>query len=317
MEGRGGKRENAAGFRPHPRLERGVGRRAADQHNVIALRQLREVGLTAEAARKRVAIGRWRQVHAGVYAVSHAKLTREGHWMAAVLACGPGAVLSHRSAAALWGLRRDNRATSDVTSKRRRGRSRTGITAHQGHLLAREVETIDGIPCTSLARTLLDLAEVVDRRGLERAIDRAEQLRLLDMHAVNDVLERANGRRGAPLLRSVLAEHYAASTLTASELEERFLLICLTAAVSAPQVNAWIALEHNTGYRADFLWRTQRLIVEVDGHATHGTRQAFERDRHRDQRLTLAGYRVVRFTWRQITEEPERVAETLRALLLD
>ncbi|MGH2919594.1 MAG: DUF559 domain-containing protein [Solirubrobacteraceae bacterium] len=282
---------------------------------MIALRQLRELGLGADAARKRVASGRWRQVHAGVYALSPAKLSREGRFTAAVLACGPGAVLSHRSAAALWGLRPDNRAVIDVTSRRRRGRQRTGITAHQGRLLARDIDAIDGIRCTSLARTLLDLAEVLERRGLERAIDRAEQLRLLDMHAINDVLDRANGRRGAPLLRAVLARHYAASTLTQSELEERFLLICLTAAVRAPEVNAWIALPGNTGYRADFLWRSLRLIVEVDGHETHGTRLAFEEDRRRDQRLTLAGYRVVRFTWRQVTEEPERVAHTLRRLL--
>ncbi|MGH2841125.1 MAG: DUF559 domain-containing protein [Solirubrobacteraceae bacterium] len=203
-----------------------------------------------------------------------------------------------------------------MTSRSRSGRQRAGIVAHRGQgLLPRDSDTVDGIRCTSVARTLLDLAEVVDRRGLERAIDRAEQLRVLDMRAISDVLDRSNGRRGAAILRAVLAEHYAASTLTASELEERFLLICLTAAVPRPDVNAWIALPDNTGYRADFLWRTQRLIVEVDGHATHRTRQAFEQDRRRDQRLTLAGYRVVRFTWRQVTEEPERVAAILRELL--
>lgn len=173
---------------------------------------------------------------------------------------------------------------------------------------------IDGIRCTSVARTLLDLAEVIDRRGLERAIDRAEVLRLLDMRAIDDVLLSAGGRRGASLLRSALAEHCAGSTLTVSELEERFLAICLSAAVPAPEVNVWVPLP-GAELKVDFLWCHQRLIVETDGRDVHGTRQAFERDRERDQRLMLAGYRVVRFTWRQVTREPERVASTLRALL--
>jgi len=262
----------------------------------VALRQLRALGLTGSGVRKRVASGRLHRVHAGVYAVGHANLTGHGHWMGAVLACGQGAVLSYRSSAALHGVRPDHRSVIDVTSSRRSGRGRRGIVAHQGHaLLPRDSTTVDAIPCTSLPRTLLDLAEVIDRRGLERALDRAEQLRVLDMSAINDVLARAHGRPGAKLLREVLAEHYAGSSLTASELEERFLLICRGAGVPAPDVNAWVALPDEE-LKADFLWRHHRLIVEVDGHETHGTRQAFERDRRRDQCLTLAGYSVIRFT---------------------
>lgn len=236
--------------------------------------------------------------------------------MAAVLACNDGAALSHRSAAALRGLRPDSRATIDVTTfKSRSGRRHAAITAHLTRmLLPRDLRIVDGIPCTSVARTLLDLAEVVDRRGLERAIDRAEVLRVLDVNAVIDALDRANGRRGAKPLRAVIAEHYAGSTLTQSELEERFLLICLDTGVPAPEVNVWAPLPDEE-LKVDFLWRTQRLIVEVDGRRAHGTRQAFERDRVRDQRLMLGGYRVVRFTWRQITREPDRVAQTIRALL--
>ena len=187
----------------------------------MALRQLRALGLTGSGVRKRVASGRLHRVHAGVYAVGHANLTGHGHWMAAVLACGQGAVLSYRSSAALHGVRPDHRSVIDVTSSRRSGR----------------------------------------------------------------------GRR-----------------------EERFLLICRGAGVPAPDVNAWVALPDEE-LKADFLWRHHRLIVEVDGHETHGTRQAFERDRRRDQCLTLAGYSVIRFTWHQIINEPARVAATLRALL--
>jgi len=263
-----------------------------------------------------VSSGRLHRVHAGVFALGGGNLTAKGRWMAAVLACGDYAALSHRAAAALRGMRPDGRAAIDVTtSNGRGGRRHAGITAHVTRmLLPRDITIVDGIPCTSVARTLLDLAEVVDRRGLERAIDRAEVLRVLDMHGLSDVLDRANGRRGAKLLRAVLAEHYAGSTLTQSELEERFLLICLDAGVIAPEVNAWMPLPDEE-IKVDFMWRTQRLIVEVDGRQAHGTRQAFERDRARDQRLMLAGYRVVRFTWRQITREPERVARTTRALL--
>lgn len=236
--------------------------------------------------------------------------------MAAVLACGDGAVLSHRSAAAPWGLRPDNRATSDVTSHGRAQRECEGIAAHSGRGLTPVDRTvIDGIACTSLARTLLDLAEVTDRHALERAFDRADTLRLLNMGPLEELLKRSDGRRGVKLIRAVLAEHYASSTLTESALEELFLAICPTAGVAAPEVNAWVVLDDGTSVRTDFLWREQRLIVETDGRDVHSTRQAFERDRERDQRLTVAGWRVVRFTWRQLTHEPERVAQTLRAML--
>jgi predicted transcriptional regulator of viral defense system len=141
--------------------------------------------------------------------------------MAAVLACGPGAVLSHRSAACHLGLRDDNRATIDVASPNRKGRRVAGITVHSGAtLLPTDVINVDGIPTTTLARTLLDLAEVLPARQLERAIDRAEVLRLLDMRAIEDVLRRANGRRGANRLRALLSEMQVGSTLTRSELEE-------------------------------------------------------------------------------------------------
>jgi hypothetical protein len=217
-------------------LEARIAGLAADQHDVVALWQLRGLGMSASAVRSRVAGARWRRVHAGVYAVGHAKLTAHGRCMAAVLACGPDALVCHRSAAALLGLRADNRARIDVASPRRAGRGREGIVAHRATgLLVRDRPPVNGIPCTSVARTLLDLAEVIDRRGLERAIDRAEQLRMLDMNAISDVLDRARGRRGAPILRAVVSEHDPASTLTASELEEAFLLICLEGGVPHPR----------------------------------------------------------------------------------
>jgi Protein of unknown function (DUF559) len=224
-------------------------------------------------------------------------------------------VLSHRSAAALWGLLASGRLPVDVTAPRQTGRALAGIHSHRSvSLQAGETTVIRSIPCTSVARTLLDLAEVVDRRGLERAINEAEVLRLFDFTALEDVLAGAVGRRGAPILRSVLAAYDPAYSLTRNEIEERFLALCDSDGIPRPRVNAWIPLEGG-GVEVDFLWRTQRLIVETDGRQAHGTSRAFERDRRRDQRLLCSGWNVVRISWRQLTREPEQVGQTIRVLL--
>ncbi len=234
--------------------------------------------------------------------------------MAAVLAYGGEAVLSYRSAGGHWELRPDNRSAIDVSVPRPAVHSRRGIQAHvTATLTGTDVTTHDGIPCTTVARTLLDLSEVVDRRGLERAIDRAEMLRRFDLRAVEDVLARAGGRRGVGVLRSVLGS-WSDHGLTETEIEERFFRACDAARLPRPLANAWLRLEDRE-IKADFLWPAERLVVETDGRATHSTHAAFEEDRRRDQSLVLAGYRVVRFTWRQVTDEPALVAATVRALL--
>jgi hypothetical protein len=215
-------------------------------------------------------------------------------------------------------LRNDNRSTIDVTTPNRRGRAIPGITVHSGAtLLHRDVEIVDGISCTSLARTLLDLAEDVSTRQVERAIEQAEVLRVLDMRAIHDVLARAHGRRGAPILKSLLSEMQLGSTITRNDLEEAFLTICRDITRPPDQVNAWIPYPDGGGAEADFLWHAQHLIVEVDGRDVHTTRRAFEHDRRRDQRLVLLGYRMVRFTRRQVLHEPYHVAATVKALLTD
>jgi very-short-patch-repair endonuclease/predicted transcriptional regulator of viral defense system len=287
---------------------------AERQHSVVSLPQLQFLGLSARAVRDRVAAGRLTRIHRGVYAVGHGRLTLRGHWMAAVLAYGQDAVLSHRSAAALHGIRPDNRPKSDVTVPGRSARSRSRIDVHASTTLtAADVTTIDAIPCTSLARTLLDLAEVVNRRAVEKAINQAEVLRIFDLRAVHEVLSRAAGRRGASVLRSVLAD-YGGPTLTKQELEERFLALCRAARLPQPEVNAWITLGDGIAYKIDFLWRRERLAVETDGWESHGTRQAFENDRRRDRLLSLAGWTVVRFTWRDVERQPDEVTTTLARL---
>jgi uncharacterized protein DUF559 len=176
------------------------------------------------------------------------------------------------------------------------------------------VTEVNGVPCTSVGRTLLDLAEVVGRRAVERALDQAEVLRILDARAVDDLLARSPGRRGTPVLAAVLADHEGGRTLTRSELEERFLSICRGVSITQPEVNGWVEAPGGA-LEVDFVWRAQGLIVETDGHRTHGSRSAFERDRRRDQRLALAGWRVVRFTWRQTANDPDGVAGVVRSLL--
>ncbi len=317
MEGSCGIRPNRGRQTPNPPRNEVLAELAACQHGVFALWQLPELGIRPSTVRSRVARRALHRVHPDVVSVGHPLLlTRAGRFMAAVLACGDGAALSHRSAACHRGLRADNRSTIDVTSPKSRGRGIDAISAHSGAtLLPRDVEIVDGIPCTTLARTLLDLAEVVSRRSLERAIDRAEILRSLDMRPINDILARAHGRKGATTLRTLLSEMQLGSTTTRSELEERFLTICRAINRPPDGVNAWLPYPGGGGAEADFLWRGQRLIVEVDGRETHGTPQAFEHDRRRDQRLNLIGWRVVRFTWRQVEHEAATVAATLAALL--
>jgi hypothetical protein len=282
---------------------------------VVTLQQLQSLGLGKGAVAKRAKDGRLHRIHRGVYAVGRPYLTQHGHWMAAVLACGPRAVLSHRSAAALHGIRPDNRPKTDVSVPAASARSRPTIDVHASLTLeAKDITTVDAIVCTTVARTLVDLGDVVSRRAIECAVDQAEVLRVFDGRAVHEALARAGRRKGTGTLRAVL-QGYEEPTLTEKELEERFLALCRTAAFPSPAVNAWITLDDGVAYKIDFLWRAECLAVETDSRGFHTHRAAFEHDRLRDQRLTLAGFTVVRFTWRQIVDQPSRVARALKVLL--
>jgi hypothetical protein len=280
------------------------------------LDQLGELGLSEAAVHKRASRGQLYRVHRRVYSlVPPELLSLRGRYMAAVLACGPGAVLSHRSAAALHQLRPTARARIEVTVPGRRRRRPGGIEIHRSTTLTpADVTTVDGIPVTTVARTLADLVEVLRERGVERALEQAQSLEILDGRALNDQINRHP--RGSCLRRLTSLGEIAAPT--ESELEELFLEICATAGIPDPERQVYVDPDDGGPMvRADFLWRQQRVIIETDGARFHGTRHSFELDRRRDQRLTLAGWRVIRITWRQISERPHEVVALLRRLLAD
>lgn len=288
---------------------------AGRQHGLISLEQLRGLGIDRGAAHQRVRAGRLHPVHDGVYAVGFPTLTRDRQLMAAVLACGPDAALSHRSAAELWGLRPDERDSVDVTAPGRRGRSPRGIDAHRhSSLRASDVIRVRGIPCTNVERTLLDLAALVPIWGLRKAVAEAEVLRMLDHAKLRRLIQRNRGRRGVARLRLVLDELHPQVKRTRSELERRFLRMCVRADLPSPEVNASLEIDGRR-LEPDFLWRDAGLIIEADGRRYHDTDSAFQLDRRREQRLQLAGWRVSRCTWEQVENESRRLAETIRGLL--
>lgn len=231
--------------------------------------------------------------------------------MAAVLACGPTALLSHRSAAALWGLRPSLGTRVDVTAPGRSRHRQAGIVLHRVRDLHRDDRTQRrGIPVTTVPRVLLDLAEVLRSRELERALEEADRLRILDVRALERLCWRSPGRRGLRPLGELLTEHRLPAPRTRSELERRFLDLCRDARLPRPVVNVVVA-----GFEVDAVWIGARVVVELDGYAFHRTRAAFERDRVRDTALQLAGYRVLRVTHRRLEAEPAAVTEAVRSLL--
>lgn len=288
--------------------DRAIGALAESQHGVVSRAQLLELGLDRGAITHRLKLGRLRQLHRGVYTIGHRLLTQDGRCMAATLACGADAVLSHRAAAALWGMRGGTWVEVTV-----RGglRGRDGIQVHRAQLPADERTTHRGIPTTTVPRTLLDLSAVVQRHEVRSALRRAEQLRLGDPLSLHDLAERYPRRPGNRAIRALLDEASIGAKIIRSELEERFQDFLIRAGLPLPQTNVIVE-----GYEVDCVWPEQRLIVELDGHATHSTTHAFELDRARDRRLEAAGWRVIRITWRQLENEPDLVEADLRRLLL-
>ena len=229
--------------------------------------------------------------------------------MAAVLAVGPDAVLSHRPAAARWGIRPGASGPVDVSVPRKL-RSTKNVRVHEANLLADEVTVLEGIPVTTVSRTLFDLASVASPHETRRAMHEAEFLRLADALSLDDLVGRHRGERGTKTIRTILVDGRIGDSITRSELEDRFLAFLDARGLPRPEVNVLVQ-----GIEVDCLWREQRVVVELDGHASHTTRATFESDRARDRMLVVAGHSVVRVTWRHLHQEADSLDEDLRALL--
>ena len=275
---------------------------ARRQHGVVARRQLTALGLGPDGIDGRLRRGRLHVLHRGVYAVGHRVLTQRGHWMAAVLAAGPGAVLSHRSAAALWAIRPTNRARIEVTTPKQL-RPRKNLHPHCAVLPHDERTARDGIPVTTAPRTLLDLAAVLKPNELERALNEAETQRL---PGPRPLLDRYQGHRGTATLRTLLL---TARRSLRSPLEAEFIEFVRATGLPEPETNVFIE-----GYEIDAVYREAKLIIELDGYETHGTRAAFDRDRERDRKLAAKGWRTIRLTSLHFAEPGTLATELLSSL---
>ncbi len=279
---------------------------AGEQGGVVAYRQLVALGYSSSAIARAVQAGRLHRVFRGVYAVGHVALTREGRWLSAVLACGPGAFVSRRSAGALLELRPNSRAVVDVTTTHRDRAGQPGIQLHgTTRLAAQEVMTVRGIPVTTVSRTLADLAAVLRTRDLERTFERAEALQVLD---VRSVLESVHNRPGAPSVRQILGAWEPVRERSEMEIALRRLVV--HSGLPRPEVNAIVG-----EFEVDLLWRQARLVAEADSLQFHLTRAAMERDRRRDALLAGLGYRVLRFTDRQVRRRPSEVIDALASVI--
>jgi hypothetical protein len=279
---------------------------AARQWGVASALQLRALGLSKATISRWSATGRLHRVHPGVYAVGHTRLSTEGRLVAALLYAGPGAALSHATAAWWWQLIDHEPMRIEISAPRDTRSLSAALIHHPRHLNRTEHR---GLSITTIAQTLLDFAVSAPPDRLRRALAESEFRRLLDRNAIETVLVR--GHPGTVALRRCLESHYPDLARTRSVLEERFLSLCRSGGIPLPEVNVKIS-----GLTVDTLWREQRVIVELDGHAGHGTPARLERDHQRDLRLRAAGYLVLRYTWQQITRQREQVIADLRATLL-
>jgi len=292
-----------------PHLDARLDAFAAANHGIVDRDRLRALGFSDTAIARRVARGLLHRRYPGVYSVGPV-LTPAGRCLAAVRACGDGAVLSHRSAAALWELLRDASSRFDVTVSFTSGvRTSAAIRVHRTR---RPIETTtrDGIPVTTVARTLADLADVVPRRRLEKALEQAERLGRLDLGAIDAVADGQPGRRGPALVRRLVRAHDTQG-MTRSELEDAFLELCDRYDIPRPAMNARVE-----GMEVDCVWPQARLVIELDSWHWHGrTRAAFGRDRTKSRRLTLLGWTVVRITDDELEDDPAGIAAAVRELL--
>jgi very-short-patch-repair endonuclease len=279
---------------------------AGRQHGIVKRKQVREAGLSRQGVRRRVEAGWLVPRHDGVYAVGHVALTNHSHLIAAVYACGEEALASHRAAAKLWGIVRGSQPL-EVTAPRG-CKPKNRFILHRSRLIHEEDRALlDNIPVTSLARTLVDLADVLTEKRLANAVNEAEMKGLFDLRQVERVLERLPGRKGRHKLNRVLAAYRPVQPFFRSR-NERFVHdLCREHGLPTPRVNTWVHTQE-----VDFYWPEAELALEFDGGAVHRTTKAFYEDRERDRALAAKGIHVVRATDR---DDPVALAKELQAIL--
>jgi predicted transcriptional regulator of viral defense system/very-short-patch-repair endonuclease len=278
---------------------------AARQHGVVSTSQLEQLGYGKNSVAKAAKVGRLHRVHRGVYVVGHHRMTWHGRCMAAVLAASPS-VASHLSAAWLWGLLQSRPGTLHVTCRRSRHAERPFVT-HTADLARADLARRDGIPVTSLARTILDLAVDSRPRTVGRFIRQADDDKNFDLRAMEDLLDRTKGHRGQAKVRAALEIYDETPAFTRSDLEKRFHEVVIAARLPAPSMNCFVA-----GFEIDAYWAEARFGVELDIFGTHGSRLSFEEDRERDDELLLAGIETTRVTGPRLAREPNAVIESVR-----
>lgn len=308
---------------------------ASRQHGVVARRQLLALGIGRRSIAHRVAAGRLVALFRGVYAVGHAAVPFRGRVTAALLATDgrrkpamreararrgrghgspvPGSVASHATAAALWELTKPHSGAIHVTSVNDRARRR-GLIVHRAALSHDEVTDAGGIPVTTPARTLLDLAATHDSWTLRRLVKHAEFLHLTDLPLLAAVLARHPARKGRRALAEIVEGGLLGAGRTRNDFEDGFLSLCRRHRLPPPEMNAKLEIAGRT-LEIDAVWHEERVAVELDGFGTHGTRAAFEEDRARDRLLTTAGWTPVRITWFQLERRPTALAAELRSIL--
>ncbi|MBA3867497.1 MAG: type IV toxin-antitoxin system AbiEi family antitoxin domain-containing protein [Solirubrobacterales bacterium] len=277
------------------------------QRGTIARRQLMALGFTRRAIEHRIARGKLHPVGHGVYVVGRRELTREGGWMAAILACGEGALLSHRSAGALYGITEERRGVTEVSVPRRGKRTRPGIKVHnRPGLRVVDIGTLHGIPVTSPVQTMLDLATVLGPYGLERTVNEADKREVIDPETLRMALDARVGEPGVRRLRSLLDRD--TFLLSDSDLELLFRPIAAAAGLPRPLTKDWV-----NGFEVDFHWPGLGLVVETDGWRYHRTPAVQRRDAIRDQTHTAAGLTTLRFSHWQVKYDPGHVQAILAA----
>lgn len=295
-------------MREKTRSQQAVAELATRQYGVVSASQLKALRFSDNAISRAVAAGSLHRVHYSVYAVGHTALSHHGQCMAAVLSGGPDALLSHGSAAWLWGLTTWWRQPIEVTAASPR-QPRSAIRIHSARALhGADRDEIDGIPATAVPRTLLDFA-AIEPRFLGAALDRAEKRAVLDLDQLDALLRRCRGFRGVARLRTA-SETYREPAYTRSRLERRFLALTQSAGLPRPSMNLFVA-----GYELDAYWPTERFAVELDTYDHHGGRATFETDRLRQEDLKLAGIEMTRVTGKRLDQDADGVVSRLRRLL--